>query len=76
MTIKRLGNVPVPVYLKTIFADDSETLIERKADIWKNGAGEITFQITKQDSVKRLQLGNKYIPDIDLKNNTYNINNK
>ncbi|MEJ2054285.1 MAG: M1 family metallopeptidase [Calditrichaceae bacterium] len=76
VTIKRLGNVPVPVYLKTIFADDSETLIERKADIWKNGAGEITFQITKQDSVKRLQLGNKYIPDIDLKNNSYNINNK
>ena len=69
--INRLGNVPVPVSLKIIHSDDSEMLVEEKADIWKDGRTSINLNIEKGKIFKRLELGNKYIPDIDQKNNTY-----
>ena len=73
--IDRLGNVPVPVSLKIIYSDDSENSIEKKADIWKDGKTSINLDLEKGKIFKRLELGNKYIPDIDQKNNIYIIEN-
>lgn len=73
--INRLGNVPVPVSLMVVYSDESELLIEKRADIWKDGKTSITFEIDKGKVFKRLDLGNKYIPDSNLKNNTYLFEN-
>jgi aminopeptidase N len=69
--IDRLGNVPVPVSLKVVYFDESEILIEKKADVWKDGKTSITFNIDEGRRFKRLELGNKYIPDSNFKNNSY-----
>ena len=69
--INRLGSVPIPVSLIVEYSDGTERLIEKKADVWKDGSTFILIELEKGKSVKRLVLGNKYIPDINFKNNTY-----
>jgi hypothetical protein len=73
--INRLGNIPVPVYLMVIYSDDSEQIIEKKASAWKNGNTSITIDIGESKTIKRLELGCKYIPDIDHRNNSYIFEN-
>lgn len=73
--INRLGNVPIPVSLMIIYSDDSEQIIEKKADIWKRGNTSIMIDIEKNKTIKRLELGSKYIPDINHKNNIYFFEN-
>lgn len=73
--INRLGIIPIPVSLMIIYSDDSEQIIEKKADIWKNGHTSITIEIEKNKTIKRLELGNKYIPDINHKNNSFIFEN-
>ena len=74
VSIDCLGNVPVPVCLTIIYSDNTEKQIDKKADIWKNGERSLKLEIKTDKLVKRLELGNKYIPDIDLKNNTHILN--
>ncbi|MEJ2544523.1 MAG: M1 family metallopeptidase, partial [Calditrichaceae bacterium] len=74
VTIQRLGNVPVPVSIIVVYEDNSENVIEKKADVWKNGDDEITLKIDNYKNAIKLILGNKYIPDINFKNNTFLIN--
>lgn len=69
--INRLSNVPIPISLRVVYSDGSEQLIEKKANIWKDGKTSILIELEKGKSVKRLDLGNKYIPDINFKNNVY-----
>ena len=43
--------------------------------IWKDGRQSIILKLKKGKTFKRLELGNKYIPDIDQKNNSFIFNN-
>jgi hypothetical protein len=62
------------VSIIVVYEDNSENVIEKKADVWKNGDDEITLKIDNYKNAIKLILGNKYIPDINFKNNTFLIN--
>jgi hypothetical protein len=71
VVIESLGNIPVPVYLKTIYNDNSENVIQKSARIWSDGKKEIKIELKNAKNIVRLELGSPYIPDTDLKNNTW-----
>jgi len=67
--IIRHGNTPIPVSVKLIFDDDSEKSLEKSARIWKDGKKSIKIEIDHEKVLKRVELGNKYIPDVNFENN-------
>ncbi len=72
--IENKGNLPVPVALKYTFSDDTETLYYETAKIWKSGKKEITIKSSYQDKslqIKKIELGNSQIPDVNIKDNIY-----
>jgi len=73
--INRLGNVPIPISLRVFYKDGAEQIIEKKADVWKDGKISIQIELDKGKSLKRIELGNKYIPDINRRNNLFIFEN-
>ena len=71
ITIQKIGNLPVPIYLEVFYKDDSKEIINKTAEVWKNGNASYTINHTSKKKIKKLVLGNKIIPDVNKKNNTY-----
>ncbi len=76
ITVERKGTIPVPVTLRVIFADNSEETINESARVWQNGGNEYTTEKSFDKPIKRIELGNRKIPDVDLKNNTFELKNQ
>jgi hypothetical protein len=73
ITVEKIGNYPVPIYL-VIKKDNNENIeIYESAKIWSNGVTKITFEKQAEDNMISIELGNKYIPDINNANNIYNL---
>jgi aminopeptidase N len=71
IVIERIGSLPVPVAMTLNTAEDTELLVYRKADVWRDGANEITIEEKVNDSITEIKLGTKYIPDVDEKDNLW-----
>jgi peptidase M1-like protein len=72
VTIRKIGNLPVPIYLTITFDDKTTKVLHQTATVWeKNGQSVLTVKSGKE--IKRIKLGNDYIPDTDSKNNSYEI---
>lgn len=74
VTVKRIGNIPVPVQLSFIYDNDKKRMIYKTADVWKDGRDEIIFEYQPEGKLIRIELGSDSIPDTDRSNNIY-INN-
>ena len=71
ITIQKIGNLPVPIYIEVFYHDDSKEIINKTAEVWKNGNASYTIDHTSKKKIKKLILGNKIIPDVNKKNNIY-----
>jgi hypothetical protein len=71
VVIKKLGLLPVPIDLKVAFADSSEQVITKTAEVWKTNPDSIQIVVDSRKEIVSATLGDKYIPDVDKTNNTY-----
>lgn len=69
VTIRRIGAMPVPVELEVTYKDGRKETLRREATVWREGAGELTVDITGEAPVAKLRLGSPLIPDADPTNN-------
>lgn len=71
ITIENKGGLPLPVYI-TITSLGKKSFIKSSAEIWKDGKSTMSFQ-TKLPfaAINKIELGNEYIPDKYMENNTW-----
>jgi len=72
LTIKKKGNLPVPLYLKITFQDGTTRVVERSAEIWKDKQ-EHAVQLSGQKKVEKIELGRPTIPDAYPENNQLDL---
>jgi len=71
LVIERRGDFPTPVYARVFYRDNGEEVVTAPMSVWKNGNREIEIGLKFNIPVKRIELGNPGIPDIDSGNNVY-----
>ena len=73
VTVKKEGNIPIPIKLTFIYTDGTESELYKNASVWSDGKDEfiMTEQTTK--TIERIKLGDAHIPDVNYKRNTYII---
>ena len=68
--IKKTGGLPVPVAVVVTFQDNTTKNIDYTASVWKESNSlEIFVKTTKE--IKKIVLGNDYIPDTNIEDNTF-----
>jgi aminopeptidase N len=65
------GKQPVPVDLKITFDDDSTEEIYQAVGVWKELKGKAKFHLDTRKKVKKVELGNNGIPDVNQENNVW-----
>jgi hypothetical protein len=74
ITVKKIGNYPVPVFLTLLTKEGKEINFEVSVEIWKDVKNnEFTYEKEINDNIVSVKLGNKYIPDINPGNNEFLI---
>jgi len=68
-----IGLLPIPIELKLIADNFSEIVIHNDASIWKNGDKEIIIEKNTDKKIIKVELGSVLIPDVNKKNNVYEI---
>jgi hypothetical protein len=71
VTVKRYGNLPIPVKLKVEFADSSVFEARRDMGVWKDGKNEVKIPVKTSKNITRVELGGGQIPDVDMRNNEW-----
>lgn len=69
--VEKVGNIPVPIDLSFIGADQNEFKIYRDASIWEKGMREVWIEWEYQKQLMKVKLGSVKIPDIDQSNNLF-----
>ena len=69
--IEKLGNIPVSIKLEITYDDNSTESIYKNLSIWKTGITEYLVNLKTNKAIKKITLGDKLIPDIDVSNNVY-----
>jgi len=73
--VEKIGNYPVPIYIKIKYVGNDETdEFYESTKAWSNGITRITFDKQMYGKVDYISLGNKYIPDINTDNNIFYLN--
>lgn len=72
VTIKRIGKIPVPIYLIITFEDSSTCEIHHSAAVWLD-KNFIVIPVKTNKKIEKIRLGNEYIPDVDPTNNLFLI---
>ena len=70
VNIHRKGILPVPVKLSVKFDDGSEDIIYARSDVWKNANTFYAIDKKYSKPIRKLVLGDDYIPDFDTTDNT------
>ncbi len=71
ISITNKGGLPLPVKIKFYYEDGtSELVYDKNADEWKDGKDRTLTIIKPKTNVKKIELGNTQIPDVNLKDNT------
>lgn len=71
ITVKRIGNTPVPVQLNFVYESDQESMIYKTADVWKDGRDEIVIEYQPEGKLMKIELGSDIIPDVNRLDNIY-----
>jgi len=72
--VKNIGGLPLPVLLKAYYSDGTEDVVYNEtAGVWKNGNKSIFVNFRAPKQIREIELGTSQIPDVDLSNNTINI---
>jgi hypothetical protein len=67
--ISKKGSIPIPIKLKIVFEDGTETELNHTAAVWKNGNKEFVVEYPAEKPIKEIILGSPDIPDTDSENN-------
>jgi hypothetical protein len=73
VTVKKEGNIPIPVKLTFIYSGSTETVIYKDASVWSDGKDEIIITEKTTKIIEKIKLGDAHIPDVNHKRNTYII---
>ncbi len=73
VTVKKEGNIPIPIKLTFIYSDSTETVIYKDASVWSDGKDEIIITEKTTKRIDKIKLGDDHIPDVNHKRNTYII---
>jgi hypothetical protein len=76
ITIEKIGAVPVPIDLKITFADDSTEAVHKSTTVWKTGNKEAKINVKVMKEIKKVELNTKLTPDVNEKNNVYEVKKK
>lgn len=74
IVIEKIGNYPIPVYIKISGENEEGAEIYESAKVWSNSVNRITFEKKVYGKINSIELGNKYIPDINTDNNVFYLN--
>jgi hypothetical protein len=69
ITVKKMGNVPIPIRLKIYFDDNTEDILYFIAAVWKDGIDEYVIEYKTKGNIAEVILGGEYIPDSNSTNN-------
>jgi hypothetical protein len=73
IVIEKIGNYPVPIYINIKADNEDDIEIYESVKVWSNGVVKITFEKQFEGKIISVSLGNKYIPDFNFNNNTFNL---
>lgn len=73
VTIQMKGTKPVPVDLTITYKDGSAEKIHRSIAVWERGNMSVEVKFNSDKKIRSVKLGSTYTPDIDKKNNLYDI---
>ena len=73
ITIKKLGNIPIPIKLTFYYGDDIQSELYKDASVWEYGNEEIIITEKTGRVIHKIILGDSHIPDVNSNNNTYII---
>ena len=73
VTVNKIGNLPTKVEVTFEFENGESKKFTEKANIWKEGNKNYILNIETSEMVKKVVLGNKYIPDINEENNIIDL---
>jgi len=73
ITIRKIGNLPVPVRLSIFYKDQTSEKIERSPAVWENSE-KLILTVDSGKEIQTIRLGNEYIPDTNKENNVYQKN--
>ncbi len=71
--IKKKGTIPVPIQLLVKFVDGSEFRTYKTARVWEKGDPIYPISIPGNKEIKRIELGETKIPDVDRSDNSIRI---
>lgn len=72
ITIKKVGNMPIPVFANITYTDGSKETIHRGADIWKNETvNSVQLPGKRGKTIKTVELGHKSVADASKSNNKW-----
>jgi len=72
ITIKSIGDLPVPIKLNITFSDLTTTNLNQTAAVWEKNS-QYVFTVKSDQKIKSIKLGNDNIPDTDSSNNFYEV---
>ncbi|MGB5988620.1 MAG: M1 family metallopeptidase [Marinifilaceae bacterium] len=73
ITVENVGGLPLPVELFVEYTDGTTENILNKMDIWKTGNKTLSINHITEKKIKRIILGNAFVPDINKDNNYFSI---
>lgn len=72
ITVENKGDIPMPVELEVIYADDTKEMVLLPVEIWQRG-NSWTHLLKTNKELKRIVLDpNKMLPDVNMLNDTWN----
>jgi len=73
VTIKKEGNIPIPVKLTFYYDDDSKSEKYKDASVWEDSDEVIIISEKTEKVLRKIILGDSHIPDVNSNNNVYII---
>lgn len=73
-TIANKGKMPLPVHLTIYYLDGSSEKINLSIGIWESGNQQVEVPFQTNKPIKKIVLGDTYIPDKNKKDNVFLLN--
>jgi hypothetical protein len=73
IVIKKNGKLPIPIFVKVVFEDNSEKTFNESMAVWKSGNEEFILIFDADKRIKSIELGKKIIPDAIEENNKFDF---
>jgi hypothetical protein len=73
VVIKLVGSKPLPVDINIIYKDGSTEKIHRSIAVWEKGNKSVNINFTTDKTIRTIELGSTYVPDINKKDNQLTI---